>query len=265
MRYLVFGDVHGNLQALDAVLSAGDRRRVDAHLFVGDLVGYGPNPLECIERVSALHEKERLAWVAGNHDLVARGERLPTGYGKEAVETLRWTSELLNKQPAALAFLRKGQPMAKVSGGIWLTHDSLAMPGSGTYHRATQNAEIELGHLAKRGGKVCFYGHTHTLRAELLMRGDAVMLAPMAAHPGDDLDPAPLWVGAEERAWIGTGSAGFPTKKKGAAEYLVLDDTDWSVEKYTVTFSREETRKRVRETMKSKCPAAVVDSIVQWL
>ncbi len=265
MRYLVFGDVHGNLQALQAVLTAGDRRRVDAYLFVGDLVGYGPNPLECIERLLPLYKDERLAWVAGNHDMVARGERLPTGYGEEATETLKWTRALIEERAWALEFLRRGETVAKISGGIWLTHDSLVQPGSGTYHRATQNAEIELAKLAKRGGKVCFYGHTHTMRAELLMRGATVMLAPMAAHAGDDLDPAPLWLGAEERAWIGTGSAGFPTKKKGAAEYLVLDDKDWSVEKYTVAFPREEARKQLRATLKSQCAAAVVDRIAAWL
>lgn len=265
MRYLIFSDVHGNLPALDAVLTAGQRRKVDAYLFVGDMVGYGPDPLECIERLIPLHQGERLAWVAGNHDLVARGERLPTGYGPEAVETLQWTRALLQDNSWAAEFLRQAQTIVKVSGGIWLTHDSLAQPGCGTYHRGTQNAEIELEYLAQRGGKVCFYGHTHSLRAELLMRGHTVMLAPMVAHPGPDLDPAPLWLGAEERGWIGAGSTGFPTKQKGAAEYLVLDDTDWSVEKYTVEFPRDQARKRVRETLKAHCSAAVVDRIAQWL
>src|ERR1019366_7583237 len=101
MRYLVFGDVHANLVGLDAVLVAGERRKVDAYLCVGDLVGYGPAPLECLERLLALYRDQRLAWVAGNHDLGARGEMTLDQFSHEAVETLTWTRQVL--APAAWA------------------------------------------------------------------------------------------------------------------------------------------------------------------
>jgi len=264
MRYLVFGDVHANLAALDAVLSAADRLGVDAYLCVGDLVGYGPEPLECLERLWQLYRAERLAWVAGNHDLVARGTMEPDGFGPEAVETLRWTRDVVNKQAWAREFLATGQLFAKVEGGIWLTHDSLAAPGSGHYHRTTQNADRELQELARHAGRVCFYGHTHTQRAEVLS-GSAAMLAPMKPAGTEARDPSPLRLGPDERAWVGTGSAGFPTAKKGAAEFVIWHEAEQTVEKYTVAFSREEARERVRTVLGPVCSAAVTERIIRWL
>ncbi|NQU10466.1 metallophosphoesterase [bacterium] len=265
MRYLVFGDIHGNVAALDAVLELGARLGVDAYLCLGDIVGYGPDPLACIERLAPLHRDQRLAWVAGNHDRVVRGEFEPVGYGAEAVETLRWVRRLLDTELWALDFLAAGQLVAKVSGGIWLTHDSLAAPGSGLYHRGTENAQVELGQLTVRQGRVCFYGHTHSMRAELLAPGHAVVLAPLKVHGDDGRDPAPLRLGPDERAWLGTGSTGFLTNKNRAAECVVLDDTDWALEKYAVPYPRETTRQRVREVLGPVCTKEVVDRLVRWL
>ncbi len=264
MRYLVFGDVHANLVALDAVLAAADRHRVDAFLCVGDLVGYGPEPLECLERLLPLQRDERLALVAGNHDVVARGDHTPDGFGPEAVETLRWTIEVVRAQQWAVKFLASGQPVVKVAGGIWLTHDSLSAPGSGYYHRATQNAARELDALAQRGGRIAFYGHTHAMRAEV-QTGAAVMLTPMNACDAMGRDPEPVRLAEGERAWIGTGSVGFPTKTKGAAEFLILNDADWTVEKYTVGFSREQAKARTRAVFGSVCRPETVERIVRWL
>ncbi len=99
MRYLVFGDVHANLLALDAVLAAGGARGAEAFLFVGDLVGYGPDPLECMERLKPLADNGNLAWVAGNHELAIRGDVESTGYSPEAIQTLAWTWKQMGDKP----------------------------------------------------------------------------------------------------------------------------------------------------------------------
>src|SRR3990172_3331978 len=119
MRYLVFGDVHANLEGLDAVLAAGERRKVDAYLSVGDLVGYGPSPLECLERLLPLHRDQRLAWVAGNHDLAARGDAESGQFSEEATETLAWTQQVLANAQWAREFIATGPLISKISGGIW--------------------------------------------------------------------------------------------------------------------------------------------------
>jgi predicted phosphodiesterase len=264
MRYLVFGDVHGNLVGLEAVLDEAPRRRVDACLFVGDLVGYGPRPLECIHALAPLHRDHSLAWVAGNHDLAARGDDTTDHFSIEAQETIRWTREQLAANQSAREFIATAGLLTKVAGGIWLTHDSLVHPASGNYHRATENAHAELQHLARRKGRVCFYGHTHTMRAEI-MAGNMVTLAPMPPATGSDDDPHPLKLDPDELAWVGTGSVGFPTRQKGEAEYLVLDDSNWTIEKYAVPFSRENARADVHAVLGPVCSKEVVARIVRWL
>src|SRR5580765_2099596 len=99
MRYLIFSDVHGNLEALNTVLAAAETRHVEAYLFLGDLVGYGPNPMECIQKLMGLEHHGGFVWVAGNHDLVVRGDILPSGYSNEAMQTLRWTTEQVEQEP----------------------------------------------------------------------------------------------------------------------------------------------------------------------
>ena len=128
MRYLVFGDVHGNLLALDAVLKAGRDRGAETYLFVGDVVGYGPNPVECIERLLPLQECGSLAWVAGNHELAFRGDVEMEGYSAEAVQTLMWGRKLVEDKPWAKDFIDSAYLTTCANDLIWLTHDSLANP-----------------------------------------------------------------------------------------------------------------------------------------
>ena len=265
MRYLVFGDVHANLDALDVVLEEGRRRGVEAWLFTGDLVGYGPSPLECIARLRAFSERGQLAWVAGNHDRVARGEIEPENYSTEAIETLAWTGQLLAGEPGALEFLKSAALAVEVNEGIRLTHDSLAAPGSAGYSRWPKEAQAELACLRHSAGKVCFYGHTHTMRAEVFQNEAGVMLVPMFGHEGDGNDPTPLRLGAQDIAWVGVGSVGFPTNPARRAEFLVFDDENWVIEKYAVAYPREAARARVKSVLGPVCSAEVVAQIARWL
>ena len=265
MKYLVFGDVHANLDALDVVLEEGRRRGVEACLFTGDLVGYGPSPLECIARLRELDAGGQLAWVAGNHDRVARGEIKPKDYSTEAIETLAWTGQLLAREPWAREFLKSGPLSVDVNKGILLTHDSLVAPGSAEYHRRPKDGEVELACLRYKAGRVCFYGHTHEMRAEVVRVEAGMVLVPMFGHEGDGKDPTPLRLGAQDIAWVGVGSVGFPTNPGRRAEFLVFDDENWVIEKYAVAYPREAARARVESVLGPICSAEVVARIARWL
>lgn len=264
MRYLVFGDVHGNVDALDAVLAAGRTRGVNGYLCVGDLIGYGPSPIECLDRVWALQRRGLLAWVAGNHELAVRGEVDWSGYTPEAVATLRWTRELLAKLPWARRFVEEAELTMVVNEEIYLTHDSLVEPSSGLYHRSAHNAVHELYTLTGKGGRIGFYGHTHAQRAELFWNHN-IILAPMVPHGGPEPDPQPLRLSEGQAGWIGTGSVGFPKSAGRAAEYLIFDHLDWRIEKYAVAYPRDQARQRTREVLTPVCGAAVADRIALWL
>jgi len=268
MRYLVFGDVHGNLLALDTVLEAGRARGAEGYLFVGDLVGYGPEPLECIERLLPLAQCGSLAWVLGNHEMVVRGDAEPAGYSDEALQTLEWTKKLVEARLSAKNFLASGHLTSVANDLIWLAHDSLADPGSGGYHRWPRNAKSELACLRYEQGRVCFYGHTHKMRAEMTKGDKPVMLAPMTAHETDGIDPHPLRLEPRDMGWVGVGSVGFPTNPLRRPEFLILDvnnDNDWRIEKYEVAYNREQARERVRMGLGNNCSKDVAERIARWL
>lgn len=267
MRYLVFGDVHGNRWALEAVLQRGRELGAELYLFLGDLLGYGPAPLECVRLLHPLETQGELAWVAGNHELVVRGDFDATGYTAEAQATLQWTRDRVRADPVAWEFVRGAQLITKVRTGggvVWLTHDSLADPSCGRYHRLPQNAQAELDTLAAREGRVCFYGHTHRLRVEFGRNG-TVLLAMLAAHEGAGRDPRPLPLPAGELAWIGVGSVGFPTNAQRRAEFLILDDTTWMLEKYAIAYPREQAQEQTRTVLTGPCGAEVAERIARWL
>jgi len=267
MRYLVFGDVHANLTALDAVLAAGRARGVETYLFVGDLIGYGPEPLECIERLLPLQEQGSFAWVVGNHELAARGDVELEGYSAEAVQTLQWTRAQIEKHAWAKEFLDSGYLTTCVNDLIWLAHDSLASPGSATYHRWPQKAKSEIACLRFNKGRVCFYGHTHKMRAELCNELGIVMV-PTPTHHAEGNDKNPIVVKAAELGWIGTGSVGLPMNPERCADFLILDAADptqWRVEKYDVEYKRDVAKARMHEVYTGVCDKEVIESICRWL
>src|SRR5258706_2972172 len=265
MRYLVFGDVHGNLMALDAAVAAGKARGAEAYLFVGDLIGYGPQPIECIERLLALRETTGLAWVAGNHELAIRGDLDSAGYNDEAQSTLKWTRDLLEKHPAAKEFLNAAELTLQVNDLIFLTHDSLAEPSIGHYHREARKAKSELAGLRFKKGKVCFYGHTHRVRAEIANADGNIVLPMFTPHLGKESDPRPIKLRENEIAWIGTGSVGFPGNEKRGAECLILDDSEWRIEAYAVEYDRQAARARTREILAGTCSSEIAVHISRWM
>ncbi len=93
MLYGVFSDVHSNLEALEAVLAYFDDIGVEGYLFCGDLVGYGPDPVACVERVRAL---KNLTAIVGNHDLAVLGRLELDWFNQYARAAVLWTQMQLD-------------------------------------------------------------------------------------------------------------------------------------------------------------------------
>jgi putative phosphoesterase len=163
MRLGVFGDVHGNLPALEAVL---DRLDADAYVCTGDLVGYGPWPNECIARVRELGATT----VAGNHDLIALGRLSDERCIPLARETLSWTRGALGA--GARAWLER-LPLRVDRDGLTLAHGSPDDPEEYVAHRADA-----LRVLGSTTARTVVLGHTHrTLR---VAQGSRLLLNPGA-------------------------------------------------------------------------------------
>src|SRR5438067_12130194 len=97
MRVAVISDVHGNLHALDAVLAAVDAAHVDTIWCLGDTVGYGPRPNECCTEIA----RRTTLCLAGNHDLVVRGDLDLADFSGDAGIAAEWTRGVLTEESSA--------------------------------------------------------------------------------------------------------------------------------------------------------------------
>jgi diadenosine tetraphosphatase ApaH/serine/threonine PP2A family protein phosphatase len=151
MKRAIVSDIHGNLEALETVLADLDAQGVEAVACLGDFVGYGASPNECIERTRPRIEVA----VAGNHDLAACG-KLKLGYfNPDAAAAARWTDSTLTPEHREyLAAL----PLMVEWRGTRLVHASPSDPSNWNYVLSPQDAAEEMKSYDEA---LCFIGHSH--------------------------------------------------------------------------------------------------------
>ena len=157
-RYGVLGDIHGNREALEAVLRALEERGVRQFLCVGDIVGYNADPDECVALVRA----RRIAAIAGNHDLIGLRRLNFSRCSNIAEYALRRTRRTLGRESAA--FLRELPDSLVVEKDIVLVHGGV---------RDVQQYMVTPAHILGNAkllaedfphARVCFFGHSHEQR-----------------------------------------------------------------------------------------------------
>ena len=151
MKFAIFGDVHSNLEALNAVLQ--DARSHDCTHFVciGDIVGYNANPSECLDVIQKLD----CPVVKGNHDEEASLDTELVGLNPLAQKSMQWTRDNLDlNQKKYLKELK----LARHVGDFTIVHATLDSPASWGYVTSKFDALESLGYQYT---PVCFFGHTH--------------------------------------------------------------------------------------------------------
>jgi len=199
MRVAVVSDIHSNLQALEATLSAIDAEAPDELWCLGDLVGYGPRPNECC---AAIAERADVC-LAGNHDLAVRGAIDLEEFGGEAAVAARWTREVL--APEAQTLLDRLEP-AGTAHGVALYHGSARDP---IWEYVLSN-EAALATLDLTDSALVLVGHSHVA---LQVVDSGIELAPV----GTELELGGV------RALLNPGSVGQPRDGDPRAAYLLLD------------------------------------------
>jgi putative phosphoesterase len=151
MRIAIFSDIHANLPALEAALERAAAMRVDEIYCLGDIVGYGGNPNECVDLV-----RDNSSWcVAGNHDRAAVEPRKASTFSESAREVAEWTNETLT--PANRKFLQS-LPLSVEIGPCTLVHASPVKPSRWHYVKTLEDAENQFKAFDT---VLCFIGHTH--------------------------------------------------------------------------------------------------------
>jgi predicted phosphodiesterase len=151
MRYGVFSDVHSNLEALESVLSAFKKEKIQSFLCLGDIVGYGPNPNECIQKIAGFKKAQM---TAGSHDYAAVGMKEMTWFNDMAARALTWTKRHLKEE--SRSFLMR-LPRLVDSSIFTLAHGSPRDP----IDEYLLSSRQYLDNLEFFRTPICFIGHTH--------------------------------------------------------------------------------------------------------
>jgi predicted phosphodiesterase len=234
MRYLILSDMHGNWDAFEAVLRRARRKRFDAALVLGDLVGYGAAPNQVVEAVRGL--APRLFAVRGNHDKVVAGVDNGASFNQAALQAARWTSERLT--PANLRFVRDlPRGPRRVEDEVAICHGSPL--DEDTYVFSDLDAlEIFSGYSAP----VTFFGHTH-IPSLFSLEGRRLGVRRLG-KPG--LDTGTVHLHPEGRYLVNPGSIGQPRDRDPRAAYMTYDSVRRVVRWYRIPYAVERAQIRIR-------------------
>lgn len=226
MRTLIISDIHANLPALDAVIE-------DAGAFgqvwcLGDVVGYGPDPNECIQRVASL---PGIRCVKGNHDAAILGEIAVQAFNYEARASLRWLQSELH--PENKQWLGKLPERLELEG-VTLAHASPRNP-VWEYIMDVSAAAENMGEFDSR---VCLVGHTHF---PYLFQQEAE--APDTIHRSLLPEDKPFTL--EVKSILNPGSVGQPRDNDPRAAYLIFDDEDQRWTFHRVAYDIQQVQERI--------------------
>ncbi len=243
-RYGVVGDVHGNKEALLAVLGLLDRCCVRKLLCVGDIVGFNADSDACI----AILRERGVESVAGNHDLISIGQLGTDRCSDKAAYALKRTRVELT--PAGAEFLG-ALPRTKVLDGRFvLMHAGVHDVEQYLRTRAQVSENAALLEAACPGARVCFFGHTHEQRVFAVGRGS---VAEIAAEGLVRLRPGPIY-------FINPGSVDAARKADAKlAECAVFDSTAATVQFYRVPYDHEAAE------AKARARGYRIDPVATWL
>ena len=218
MKHAVVSDVHANLEALDAVLTDAKARGADDIVCLGDFVGYGASPNECVDRLRPMIE---LA-VLGNHDQAVFDPSWLENFNDEAATAARWTTTALRDEN--LAYLRT-LPYSLPWHGVRLVHASPADPEAWNYVFTPHEAVLEMDACTE---SVCFVGHSHYPGTFELQGGHAAYTRDRSI------------VGRRDRRYlIVVPSVGQPRDGDPRAGYLMWNDEEWTFEHVRLEYDLE--------------------------
>ncbi len=202
MRYGIFGDIHGNYDAFQAVLAVMEQERVQEFICLGDIVGYGAQPRECVAKIRELG----CMCLAGNHDHAAIGKLDIDFFNLYAREAAVWTRAALGPEDreflSELGFIEHLPDFAVV-------HGSLHGPEMFNYISTIFDADLSFEALDK---PILFYGHTH------------IPLTFFDTKPMTYTMDAEIPVGDGTRTLVNIGSVGQPRDEDPRACMAIYDD-----------------------------------------
>ncbi len=219
MPTAVISDIHGNAEALKQVLADIDARGIDRIISLGDIIGYGPDPLECVDIV-----RRRCAWsLMGNHDFGVLYE--PTNFNPSAESAAFWTRDQFDAETddklraERYEFLghlrvRVVEPSPGGDTPILAVHGSPRRPiNEYIFEEDARNAPDKMESLFERVERIAMVGHTHV---------PGVFTDEPDFYPPSELGDSTYKFFKDEKAIINVGSVGQPRDMDSRASYAIL-------------------------------------------
>ncbi|MBP5638632.1 MAG: metallophosphoesterase family protein [Victivallales bacterium] len=228
MLFGIIGDIHGNIDALEAVYARLMERHVDKVYCTGDIVGYGAAPSECIEFIRS----KKIATVIGNHDWhTAFPERESFGVRDEAMQVFKWNRKMLSQEQLSwLASL----PMVLEENGMIIRHGSSVPYPEWDYVISVRSAAM---HFLFQHGTLCFNGHSHVPVLSMHRPGCPVIFSKfrnMILPNGMDI-------------MVGVGAVGQPRDSDSRACCVLYDDKEKSISSIRVEYDIGMAQRRIFE------------------
>jgi diadenosine tetraphosphatase ApaH/serine/threonine PP2A family protein phosphatase len=213
VKRALISDIHGNIEALRAVLQDIRSQGITDIFCLGDIVGYGPNPCECLDEVISRCEFKT---ILGNHDQAVLVD--PSGFNPVALRAVYWTRDTLESKGARAAINRRldflGElPQKKVDGKFLFVHGSPREHVNEYVFPEDVYNQLKMDTLFGRVECYCFQGHTH-IPGVFTTDGDFV--TPERCNYEYPLGP--------EKVMVNVGSVGQPRDGDPRACYVILQD-----------------------------------------
>ena len=239
MKFGILSDIHSNLEALKVVLDHAKQQECTHYVCLGDVVGYGPNPKECLAIVRSLD----CPVVMGNHDEYCAGEMDLTGFNPMSADAIKWTRQQLTEEERT--WLRNLKYVRNIES-FTMVHATLDLPERWAYvfDRLAAQSSFNYQHTP-----VCFNGHTHVPVA--FVRG------PTGIH-GGLYTKIKIEVG--RKYFINVGSIGQPRDRNPKSSYVIFDLDNNVIEIHRLDYDIATTQKKIHA---AGLPASLADRLAQ--
>lgn len=202
MRTAIFGDIHANLEALEAVLEDAAQQGVTQHVCLGDVVGYNADPVACLDRIREMN----CPTVKGNHDQEASEDYSLDNMNPVAAYALQWTREQLDDDRRMWL---KNLRMVRQVADYTIVHSTLDQPAHWNY---VTNRFDAMSNFSYQFTQLCFHGHTHV--PKVYVKSDKVR----------EIAAESVIIEPKTKYFINAGSVGQPRDGDPRACYVIYDN-----------------------------------------
>lgn len=230
MRYLVFSDIHSNLEAWEKFIGNKRLKNIDKYLFLGDLVGYGPNPDEVITQFRQL---PNVHLVRGNHDKVVSNLESSSLFNPAAAFSAEWSKLHISEEN--LDFLKEiPKGPALIDHFITICHGSTFDEDYYVFSMFEASESFKFMETS-----IGFFGHTH-FPVVYYLRNNRIEMVPLVENTKIKLD-------RNTRYLINPGSIGQPRDKNPASSFIIFDSARREIQFIRFVYDVKSTQKKIRD------------------